>query len=90
MLGRSTFTGRRSGRLGQCPETCNLEPLRKLTYPIGLSKRLTIDTTLSFVNHRPSLEPDCSVDTGGGVRSVAEARTPTPRTALLDPSGCSR
>ncbi|MNN48181.1 hypothetical protein D3C81_1626470 [compost metagenome] len=32
------------------PETRNPEPLRKLAHPIGLSKRLTIDATLSFVN----------------------------------------
>jgi hypothetical protein len=32
------------------PETRNPEPLRKLAHPIGLSKRLTIGATLSFVN----------------------------------------
>jgi hypothetical protein len=38
------------------PETRNPEPLRKLAHPIGLSKRLTIGATLSFVNRkRPSV-----------------------------------
>ena len=32
------------------PETRHPEPLRKLAHPIGLSKRLTIGATLSFVN----------------------------------------
>ena len=38
------------GFLEHSPEMRNLEPLRKLAYPIGVWKGLTIDATLSFVN----------------------------------------
>jgi len=36
--------------LEHSPEIRNLEPLRKLAYPIGVWKGLTIDATLCFVN----------------------------------------
>ena len=57
LLGRSTFQGAVRvfiliGFLEHSPEMRNLEPLRKLAYPIGVWKGLTIDATLSFVNWR--------------------------------------
>ena len=57
LLGRSTFQGAVRvlvviGCLEPGPETRNLEPLRKLAYPIGVWKGLTIDAALCFVNLR--------------------------------------